>query len=374
MSHRISHHNMGRGRFSGKIISNRYAYKMVLIYILFLSLAFHVKAQITDDIPIRPLKLSDRVLFIKTGKTSVMPNVIVIASQEGLVMIDSHMSPYTAARIRKIVEQHFGRKDFKYLINTHGANDHTGGNQVFSDANIIGHDNCITEMNGLMKFIQNPPPGADKMMDERISRIRDMLKEAKKDSDEKMRLQESLYYFQDTLENLKSSDFILSPPKITFNDSITIHLEELTLELNFSIIGYSTSDIIIHVPEEKLLIVGDVFNKDRIPIIRENTDIPRWMNLFKKYINNEIEIKNVIGGHGDIMTIGDVCEQLDYIKDLWEGIAASKKEGSTIEEVKETFSFDTKFGHLSHLRHKFSGVPIDFHERNVESVWKMVGE
>ena len=90
-------------------------------------------------------KVSDRVLIVGSG-SNYYTAVIGIKTEKGLVAIDAGISPLMTARYRKNIEQEFGRNDFIYLINTHGHDDHTSGNQVFSDVPIIAHENCKPDM------------------------------------------------------------------------------------------------------------------------------------------------------------------------------------------------------------------------------------
>ena len=152
---------------------------------------------------------------------------------------------------------------------------------------------------------------------------------------------------------------------------MTVHLDDLTLQMVHNVRSYSGSDIIIYVPELKFLNVGDIFNKDRFPNITSRTDIPRWLKIFEEFTEKESEIDFVIGGHGELMTMADVREQLDYIRDLWEEIRMAKSRGMELEEIKEKFSFKN-FDHLTHIN------PVNFltgtnsHERIIENIWKML--
>ncbi len=89
-------------------------------------------------------KLSDNlaVFKIEGGNT----NIVALNSEKGIVVFDTDVSPSFAALLRKKMTEVFGREDFAYVINTHSHGDHTYGNQVFSDAIIVGHENCPEEM------------------------------------------------------------------------------------------------------------------------------------------------------------------------------------------------------------------------------------
>ncbi len=72
--------------------------------------------------------------------------VSAIATQKGIVVIDTTDIPKLDQAFRKIIARELGRGDFKYLINTHGHGDHTNGNGVYADCQIIAHESVADMM------------------------------------------------------------------------------------------------------------------------------------------------------------------------------------------------------------------------------------
>ena len=118
-------------------------FKMLLICLVFSYFIAPLLA--TDEVPTTFERHSERVLVVKTGKATY-DKVIAIASKKGLVVIDTGIAPSLARKYRKIIEREFDRSDFLYVINTHYHYDHSNGNQVFADAEIIGHELSPTGM------------------------------------------------------------------------------------------------------------------------------------------------------------------------------------------------------------------------------------
>lgn len=69
------------------------------------------------------------------------------------------------------------------------------------------------------------------------------------------------------------------------------------------------------------------------------------------------------------MTGEELKTQRDYIKCLWDGIKNLKKEGCTLDDAKEVFSFEKQFSHLKHISHTWDDG-TDYHILNIENVWK----
>ena len=113
----------------------------------------------TDEF-IQVVKLSERVIVVKIGYDAVT----AIATQKGIVVIDAGISNSLTAKYREIIEKVFNRNDFAYLLITHSHWDNTGGNQVFKDAVIIGHKNCLNEMTEYWKDKEKIKSGLQKII------------------------------------------------------------------------------------------------------------------------------------------------------------------------------------------------------------------
>ena len=62
------------------------------------------------------------------------------ATAKGIVVIDTTGDPVVDRELRRIIARELGRDDFAVLINTHEHDDHTGGNAVYADCEIVGHE------------------------------------------------------------------------------------------------------------------------------------------------------------------------------------------------------------------------------------------
>jgi cyclase len=341
--------------------------KNVWMFLVLFICALGISAQTAPQIPIKTQKLSERVLFIKTGESPVMSNVTALATAKGIVVIDAHYKPEMGINIRSVVEESFARKDFAYLIYSHAGVDHIGGSPAFTDAVIVGHKNCDSQIDGLHKTLE----GIDikEGMAPRLKLIQEQIDAGTGDPSQMTKLGEAMLYWSE-LTDLLDSGFRYTKPSITFSDSLTLRMGDLSLELRYCTPGYSQSDIVIYVPEEKLLVVGDIFVKHRVPLFDEKTDIDRWKDVFKPFIDKESEIRHIIGCHGDLMTVDDIRAQLGYLSDLWETVSTAKQEGLTLEQAKQRLSFNKRYSHLSHLSTRWVSTPFDLHDRNIEQLWK----
>jgi glyoxylase-like metal-dependent hydrolase (beta-lactamase superfamily II) len=106
-----------------------------------------------------------------------------------------------------------------------------------------------------------------------------------------------------------------SKPNITFNDGYNINMGDETLSLMYFGMAHSTSDILIQIPNEKILMVGGLFSKYGRPgfTIENNKYIERWVKVLKWIDDQWIDIEIVIGGHGEILSKEDLSAFRDRI-------------------------------------------------------------
>jgi glyoxylase-like metal-dependent hydrolase (beta-lactamase superfamily II) len=326
------------------------------------------KSQEPIESAIEVHKLSDKVIVLRIAYLQT----IAIASSEGIIVIDTNRGKSAGAAIRKKIVEELGRNDFAYVINTHYHYDHTGGNKAFSDITIIGHERCIDglEKNEAKDF----KPNAERYR-AIAAEFKKQLETVSPDSTEKTKIiSGTINYLLSTADDFEKG-FINMPPSITFTDRMTLNLGDLTLKLRYFGNAHSDTDILIYIPEESILLMGDIYTSRRIPNFPENSqlEIPLWITNLNTFLSAEYDIKYIISGHtGDDMTIEDWKDRRDYIETLWEGIAAAFNEGLTLEEIQIRFALEKSFPKFMNTRHEWEGKNI--HEHNVKMILMQLSE
>ena len=315
-----------------------------IIFIFFILTILSPRAVLwaEEEFPIDFKRYSERVLIVKCGKIYT-DQVIAIATQKGIVMIDTGKSPTLTAEYRKIIEREFGRNDFSYVINTHFHFDHTNGNQVFSEAKIIAHESSPERMRQFDRERQNFIAGRRIQMEQ----WENQLKALDPNSEDAQRLHEIMSTQPIMLDDL-ANNYVLTLPTITFNDRMTLDLGDITLKIIYFGQGRHTGDdIIIHCPEEKLLFTGDLFFKSSLWIsFSAEFDAPRWIEVMNDILQDESKIDWVYDTHNGRMPVKFISLWRDYLVDVWQGLNEAKKEGLNAEEIQDHFSFEKKFTYL----------------------------
>jgi glyoxylase-like metal-dependent hydrolase (beta-lactamase superfamily II) len=275
-----------------------------------------------DDL-IKVVKISDRVILVRTGVT-YFDAVTAIATEKGIVLIDAGISPQLTEKYKQIIAKEFSRNDFTFIIHTHSHCDHTWGNQVFPEALIIGHDTCKEEM-----ITDNNDPNNYPVFIERTVKGRaEKLKTLDVNTDSGRQVYSELVRFSMAKEDLNKGH-ILVLPSITFSDKLTLSFGDETLEIIYFGNAHSESDILVYIPEEKLLFCGDLFfsggdlgfGAEKF----EKANVRQWHNALAAILKPEKNIEKVIHGHGMIMTKNDLIAFNQHVEELWTGLQEGKK-------------------------------------------------
>lgn len=129
---------------------------------------------------------------------------------------------YTERRTRALLDavRRVSKKPVATAVNTHEHGDHTWGNYLLPrSTTIIGHERCREAMMAAGFAAKGVFPGVD------------------------------------------WGEIVLRPPEVTFRDRATLHLDDVEIHSWHVGAAHTTSDIVLWVPERKVLFAGDlVFN------------------------------------------------------------------------------------------------------------------
>jgi glyoxylase-like metal-dependent hydrolase (beta-lactamase superfamily II) len=276
------------------------------------------------------------------------------------------------ARVRRAIEQAFGRSDFKYLINTHYHHDHTAGNQIYADATIIGHKNVPAGMKAEL---------TGEGLAKRIATIEAMFKSwsegvshAEPGSRDYLRGREGLALMPLAIAELRSG-FTPTYPSVLFDKSLILDMGDMTLEL-YSFAGIHTdSDIVIFVPEEGLVAVGDMPPDTWLPYLRKEMgwDLGEILENWGRIVASGREVRHVNMAHSDmILSVETFKEQYRYFKTLWDGLREMHGRGLTLDDAKKAYSIEKDFPYFKDRRLEVKGTNI--HAYNIEAIWERIAK
>jgi glyoxylase-like metal-dependent hydrolase (beta-lactamase superfamily II) len=290
-------------------------------------------------------------LIVVSG-TQFNINQTAIKTSEGIILIDSGLSPDYARKVSDSLKTLFGGSDFIYVINTHHHWDHTQGNQVFERAKLIGHINIA----GGMLLQANGTPSSNR---------RSIPESAMNSTDSVPPPPPSHILIND------HNGFNVRIPDILFEDHTVIKSGDASVNLIYYGEGHTDNDILAFIPELRMLAVGDLFYKNSLPQFgsRKNIDIDRWLHSLDIILNERDKIDYVIPGHNDIFSINELIEYRDYIETLVSEVKSSIDREESIDSIMNRLNLKDVFPLLAAKDVKSSNGS-SLHEGNIKKLWE----
>ena len=285
--------------------------------LVFLLNIIHARANDNNFYQIHTKRISERVLILyghdNSSYFSNNSNIVAVKTQKGLVVIDTHFLPEMVAESKKEIESIFKRNDYIYVINTHEHLEHLAGNYAYPEAAIVAHENIVT---GVSKSI----PQFKDWYRSAVAFYENKLKDMKKSSNMYRIITNNLALIKKN-QNYCENEFQFIPPSISFSDRLLLDCGDITLKLIYFGQGHSSSDILIYIPEEKLLAIGSACVLEIPPKIFPNPDnnYERWISVLTELLDQEEGIEHIITGHVDYkyMKKEDLVFIRDYFKELY---------------------------------------------------------
>lgn len=253
------------------------------------------------------IKLNEKTRMIRFGSDAVS----AINTKEGIIIVDAGISAELTAGYRKKIKTQFNNKEFLYVINTHGHHDHYRGNYIFKDSKIIAHLNSLKEINFYLAY----PEKLKEALKNTVSTTESYLKSLEPKTDEWKEILTQVIKYKSAYNDINNNIPVLKPD-LTFNDSLKIPLTDMNLDIFYFGNFHSESDIIIYIPEMKMIFTGDLFSKYGRPsrdysLMTDSKIISQSLNKIEKRLNN---IETVVTGHGVILTQQDLKSFISLVK------------------------------------------------------------
>ncbi len=164
--------------------------------------------------------------YIQPDGSWFLNNTGFLVGRKGIVCIDTTS---TERRTRAYLQaiSNVSRQPIRTLINTHHHGDHTHGNCLLPLATIIGHPLCRDEI----LHSSFPPPGG-------------------------------------IWSSIDWGNLELEPPFVTFEDRLTVWVDDLRVELYVvPTPAHTTNDVVVWIPERSVLFTGDLLFVGGTPFV-----------------------------------------------------------------------------------------------------------
>lgn len=211
-------------------------------------------------------------------------NIAVIESDTALYVVDTQFANIYPD-IKNAINQ-ISPKPVRYVINTHGHNDHTNGNESFVkdfNATIIAHHNTTDLIDAYNQNNDKP----------------------------------------NTL------------PHLTFNQSLKLMGNE-PIHLIYFANAHTNGDIIVHLPKSNIIHAGDILFFGRFPFIdvKNGGTIDGMINGLNGIISLADDQTKIIAGHGNLASRNEVIKHTEMLTTIKKRIEEQKNQGKTLAEIQ----------------------------------------
>lgn len=217
------------------------------------------------------------------------------------------------------------------LINTHSHGDHTHGNFMFAPASaIIASERCRREIiaGGHASYALFP------MVD--------------------------------------FGDCPITPPTVTFDDRLSVYVDDLEVELIYVGPAHTTSDIVAWIPERKLLFSGDVIFNGGTPFALGGS-VAGWLTALDRI--EALGAEAIVPGHGEVCGPEVIGEVRSYLRWVQQSARAGFEKGTPPLDLAAALDLG-KFAEwhdrerlvpnvhrvYSELRGEPLGIPLDYRQ------------
>jgi cyclase len=160
------------------------------------------------------------------------------------------------------------------LVNTHANGDHTFGNQLVKDAEIIATRSTAEEM------AERPP-----------SVVADLVRNRKE-------LGPGAEFLYEVMgKHFTFDDVVYTPPTRTFEDKLTLNVGDKRVELLHVGPAHTRGDTLVYVPQDRIAFAGDILFVGGHPVIWAGP-VGNWLRACDTILGWDVDV--VVPGHGPI--------------------------------------------------------------------------
>ncbi|MFZ6708088.1 MBL fold metallo-hydrolase [Undibacterium sp. TC9W] len=233
----------------------------------------------------------------------LVPNVTIITGKDAVLVVDTGLGATSAQLVLQEARRLAGDKKI-YLTITHFHPEHGFGAQVFKGQATIIYNRAQRDE------LRKKGPVFRTLFSEKL----------------------------DVSEAMRDVNFV--EPDITYENEASIDLGGRVVKLNYYQAAHTLGDQVISIPEQGVVIFGDLLETKSFPIMPwfpdlQDTDVDplNWREIFRKIAATKPNI--VIPGHGTIGTAVDLEASAQHMDFAREEVAKSCAAGKQLPDIQK---------------------------------------
>lgn len=222
-----------------------------------------------------------------------MVNSTLIIGDSGAIVIDTGFTDEIGMHLKKEVAK-LTKKPVTVVINTHHHGDHTFGNAAFPGAKVISSEMC-------RKLLLEGEADWLALIEGAVGR---------------------------KFPNTKA---VPATEVYARNSKTDVVIDGVKMTLWVPEAAHTMGDLMIWLPDDKILIGGDILVNRITPNFRDAV-VKKWVEALGEV--QTLPAKTIIPGHGPLMTLKDAAAMHDRMAKLYAGVEAGYKTGLTDSEIR----------------------------------------
>src|ERR1051326_1302272 len=231
--------------------------------------------------------------YIQPDGSWFINNTGFLPGRDGVVSIDTASTQHRTRAYLDAIARVTDRP-VRTLINTHHHGDHTHGNCLLPLATVIGHPRCRDE---ILSSPLPPPAGI--------------------------------------WQEPEWGDLRPNPPFVTFEDHVTLWVDDLRVELHYiGTAAHTTNDVVAWIPERSVLFTGDLLFVGGTPFVPMGSITGSLLALDRL---RTFGARTLVPGHGPVSGPEAIQPVEDYLRFVVSTAKSAKAAGlSPLEAAKQT--------------------------------------
>jgi cyclase len=279
-------------------------------------------------------KLADNVYArIVSPDGDAVSNAGFMVLERSVIVFDTHFTPEAGQALLNAIRS-VTLKPVRYVVNSHAHADHTHGNQVFPDAQLISSTDARREV------LEEDLPSLNRTISvaqTQIDKVRhDLAKET--DPSQLQRMRELIRTREEYIRTMSRLKIVA--PFVTLDDRLRIQEGKQEVRLLYLGKGHTEGDVVMLLPAQRIAFVGDLFFNEAIPNVQD-ASILTWMKTLEEVLR--LDADKFVPGHGAVGGRKDIQNFLSYFETLQSLVKEYVDRGDSVEQATRDIAVPAKF-------------------------------
>ena len=233
-------------------------------------------------------------------------NAGLLATDDGSLLVDTLFDQVLTRRMLDAMAWVTGTQPIGTVVNTHANGDHTHGNGLCTNAEVIASEAGAKEMEAL-----GP------------NRLQEMMQAAPG-------LGETGKYFLEIFGSFDFGDIAEKLPTKTFNGEMQLSVGDKRVDLVEVGPAHTQGDVLVFVPDDSTVFTGDILFIDGTPIMWVGP-VRNWLSACDLIIERNPDV--IVPGHGPITDINGVRRVKEYLAYIDQEAAKRYEDGMSAKDA-----------------------------------------